>query len=350
MDVSTTVNQTGVQRFYAVFPSVAPELEFRSLQIGEDGSAFRVLNEEWITRYFTLEAKDRETLEDPENAILRKGGRVILVYEGEQAVGCVALLHVGEGTYELSKMAVLPALRGRGIGRRLLAFTIEQAREMGAKQLSLGSSTKLPNAVHLYESLGFVHVPPERLPWMKYARSDVFMELALSKLAMQIRLASASDVPSLLEMLGNVVPRMREAGNLQWDETYPNGSVLHDDIAHKQLWVAEIDGTLGGLAAITMDQSPEYAQVGWDVNERAIVIHRLAVDPKFRGMGMAQGLMQKAEEVAEQRGIRKLRVDTNTRNEATQRLFPKLGYCLAGEISLGFRPGLRFLCYEKCLG
>jgi hypothetical protein len=30
-------------------------------------------------------------------------------------------------------------------------------------------------------------------------------------------------------------------------------------------------------------------------------------------------------------------------------LFPKLGYTLAGEIGLGFRPGLRFLCYEKRL-
>ncbi len=154
-------------------------MEFRSLQIGEDDGAFRKLNEEWITRYFTLEAKDRETLEDPENMILRKGGRVYLAYHEEQAVACVALLAVGGGVYELSKMAVSPELRGRGIGRKLLKFTIEQARRMGAKRLSLGSSTKLPNAVHLYESLGFRHVGPERLPWMAYARSDVFMELEL---------------------------------------------------------------------------------------------------------------------------------------------------------------------------
>jgi hypothetical protein len=44
-----------------------------------------------------------------------------------------------------------------------------------------------------------------------------------------------------------------------------------------------------------------------------------------------------------------LRVDTNTQNPATRRLFPKLGYSLAGEIGLGFRPGLRFQCYEKRL-
>jgi len=42
-----------------------------------------------------------------------------------------------------------------------------------------------------------------------------------------------------------------------------------------------------------------------------------------------------------------VRVDTNSENAATQRLFPKLGYRFAGEITLAFRPGLRFYCYER---
>jgi hypothetical protein len=60
-------------------------------------------------------------------------------------------------------------------------------------------------------------------------------------------------------------------------------------------------------------------------------------------------LMLQAEQVARTRQISVLRVDTNTQNEVTQRLFPKLGFLLAGEIGLGFRPGLRFRCYEKRL-
>ena len=59
--------------------------------------------------------------------------------------------------------------------------------------------------------------------------------------------------------------------------------------------------------------------------------------------------MFQAETVAKDRGIRVLRVDTNTQNAATQKLFPKLGYTFSGEISLHFRPGLRFRCYEKRL-
>jgi ribosomal protein S18 acetylase RimI-like enzyme len=78
-------------------------------------------------------------------------------------------------------------------------------------------------------------------------------------------------------------------------------------------------------------------------------VHRIAVDPDFAGRGIAVALMQQAETVARERGIAKLRVDTNTQNQVTQRLFPKLGYTFAGEITLDFRPGLNFLCYEKQL-
>ena len=166
---------------------------------------------------------------------------------------------------------------------------------------------------------------------------------------MLVRLGAATDITAVMDLVHCVVPLMRESGNLQWGDDYPNTAVFETDVAKTQLWLVEIAGRVAGIAAITTDQDPEYAQVGWDISERAIVVHRLAVDPAFRGQGVAVALMQQAEIVASQRGIDILRIDTNTQNEATQRLFPKLGYSLAGEIGLGFRPGLRFRCYEKRL-
>lgn len=154
-------------------------IEIRPLRPGDDASAFRTLNEEWITRYFAIEEKDIETLGDPENSILRKDGHILMVYDEAKPVGCVALIPMGTGVFELSKMAVSQHLRGRGIGRRLLESAIEHARAIGASSLFLGSSTKLPEAVHLYESVGFRHVPAEMLPPMPYARADVFMRLTL---------------------------------------------------------------------------------------------------------------------------------------------------------------------------
>ncbi|BDU74157.1 GNAT family N-acetyltransferase [Mesoterricola silvestris] len=166
---------------------------------------------------------------------------------------------------------------------------------------------------------------------------------------MFVRPGQLEDVAPVMALIRRVVPLMRAAGNLQWDDTYPNPEVFTQDVQRANLWVAEEDGRLAGVAAITMDQEPEYADVGLDPDEPAIVVHRLAVDPGFRGRGVAEALMLRAEDLARERGIKALRLDTNTENPATRRLFPKLGYVLVGEIGLSFRPGRRFLCYEKRL-
>ena len=101
------------------------------------------------------------------------------IADGER-IGCCALVFVKTGVFEVAKMAVSERFRGQGIGRRLLEYTIAQARRLGAHTLELASNTKLANAVHLYESLGFRHLPPERVEPSPYARANVFMVLNLA--------------------------------------------------------------------------------------------------------------------------------------------------------------------------
>lgn len=164
---------------------------------------------------------------------------------------------------------------------------------------------------------------------------------------MIIRLAVSEDIPSIMLVIAAVVPAMIADGNFQWDSTYPNPAVFTNDINQERLWVAEIDNEIAGVAALCTDKEPEYAQLDWDLNLPAVITHRLAVNPKFRGQGVAAQLLMQAEKVAITKGINVLRVDTNSKNQATQRLFPKLGYVYVGEITLAFRDGLRFFCYEK---
>ena len=166
---------------------------------------------------------------------------------------------------------------------------------------------------------------------------------------MFIRLATKTDVPAIMQLVAQIVPAMIALGNFQWDDTYPNAQVFENDINLNQLWLAEVDGAIAGIIAITTDQAPEYAQVGWDITHTAIVTHRLAVSANYRGLGVAAALLQQAEQVAIDKGINILRIDTNTANQATQKLFPKMGYNFAGEIGLDFRPNLRFYCYEKII-
>jgi GNAT superfamily N-acetyltransferase len=166
---------------------------------------------------------------------------------------------------------------------------------------------------------------------------------------MHIRLATQDDLPALMALVRRVVPLMHAAGNHQWDDDYPNTTVFRRDLALEQLWIAELHERIAGFAAITTEPEPEYAQAGLNIDEKAVIVHRLAVDPDRRRAGVARSLMNHAEIVAKGQRIHVLRVDTNICNEATQRLFPLLGYRLAGEITLASRPKLRFLCYEKRL-
>ena len=154
----------------------------RPLQSADDAEAFRALNVEWITRYFVVEEHDRRQLDDPDAAIIDRGGEVLIAELEGRPVGCVAIVPDGSGAYRLSKMAVEPGLRNRGVGRKLLAAVIDRAHQLGASSLFLGSSTKLAPAVHLYEVFGFQHVSRETLN-MPHARADVFMRLSSTRRA-----------------------------------------------------------------------------------------------------------------------------------------------------------------------
>ncbi len=126
-----------------------------------------------------LEGSDEKILGDPVAEIVDKGGEVFMAHLDGKAVGCVALVYTGPERFSLAKMAVSPAAQGKGIGRALLRHAIGQAREMGALTLRLGSNTRLQSAIHLYESLGFVHLPPADWPDLRYARANTFMELKI---------------------------------------------------------------------------------------------------------------------------------------------------------------------------
>src|SRR5258708_19044807 len=87
-------------------------------------AAFKALNEAWISKSFKLEPKDRAVLDDPQGTIVAKGGRIFMAMEDGQAVGCVALLKMADGGYEVAKMTVSEALRGSGLRRTLMVRCI----------------------------------------------------------------------------------------------------------------------------------------------------------------------------------------------------------------------------------
>lgn len=140
--------------------------------------AFKELNEAWIKTYFKLEDEDRKVLEHPQEAIIDKGGAIVVaVLEGEP-VGVCALVPMDDPRYdfELAKMAVAPTVQGRGIGRKLAYEILDEARRKGATRIYLESNTVLGPAIKLYRSLGFTEITDHQSP---YQRCNIQMGLEL---------------------------------------------------------------------------------------------------------------------------------------------------------------------------
>lgn len=100
----------------------------------------------------------REDIADPQVEVrLAFAGRRLVAY---CKIGpCKLPIDVGpEPALELHRVYVYQARQGVGVGRILLAWAIDRARQRGAKNLFLGVWESNERAIKLYESRGFEHV------------------------------------------------------------------------------------------------------------------------------------------------------------------------------------------------
>jgi len=141
-------------------------------------SAFKSLNEEWITTYFELEETDLEMLNYPEKYILNKGGKILVALYDNEPVGVCALIKMDDPEYdfEMAKMGVSPKMQGKNMGWMLGQAVIGQAKELGASKIYLESNTILKPAINLYYKMGFQKIAGRPTP---YKRANIQMELDL---------------------------------------------------------------------------------------------------------------------------------------------------------------------------
>ncbi len=133
----------------------------------------KVLNVEWLEKYFYVEPSDEIQLADPKASILDKGGAIYYAALDGEIVGTASLLKIDTTTFELGKMAVTEKCQGKGVGEALLKHCIAQGEQLGATKLILYSNTKLAPAIKLYQKWGFTEIP---LDSSQYKRANIKME------------------------------------------------------------------------------------------------------------------------------------------------------------------------------
>lgn len=163
-----------------------------------------------------------------------------------------------------------------------------------------------------------------------------------------IRPASAGELDAIWALVTRAVTHMNALGNPQWGEDYPTPDFYQADLRRGELFAAEVDAALAGVACLNTEEAPEYAPLPWTSASPAMVIHRMAVDPVFQREGVGSSFFAFAEAEARRRGLRAIRLDTYSKNGRMQALIRKMGFRQVGEIRLHGRP-LPFPCFEKAL-
>lgn len=80
---------------------------------------------------------------------------VILVYDGDEPVGCASFKRYEDGIAEAKRVFIREEYRGRGISRKLMSLMEERAREKGFERMILETGEVLVEAMELYRKTGY---------------------------------------------------------------------------------------------------------------------------------------------------------------------------------------------------
>ena len=87
-------------------------------------------------------------------------GRLYLAYVDGAVAGCIALRKLEDNQCEMKRLYVRPQYRCQNLGRALANKVVEDARQIGYRQMVLDTLPFMTSAQKLYRSLGFCETEP----------------------------------------------------------------------------------------------------------------------------------------------------------------------------------------------
>ena len=124
-----------------------------------DHADFCRLNKAWISEHWTIEQRDIEEMQQFAEGVV--GGFILLATINEKVVGTIAMIHTDmQGyDYELAKFTTDIAMRGCGIGRKLIAAAVSRCDAENKGRIYIITNKLCHAAIYLYEQFGFTFIP-----------------------------------------------------------------------------------------------------------------------------------------------------------------------------------------------
>src|SRR5688572_4906064 len=306
---------------------------------------FESLNREWIEKLFTMEPVDEFVLTDPEEAILKKGGAVLMAEYGGSVAGTVGLRRVEPTVYEFTKMAVDERFRRLGIAEAICYASFKKAKTLGAKQVILYSNTLNTGAIKLYEKVGFRHIPVEP---GTYKRANVKMiidiETAVKAAKQYDRLTQYNGVKiiqadvtnaaiiatigkksfrSAFEYLFNSREELTEYLEFTYDPVKLTKSIRKESNVYL---LAFLEGKAVGFAKVK-----KYSLNDLIASPAQMELQKIYVLAEYRGSGVGAALMKEIQNIANEECPDSVWLDTYISNEKAIHFYEKYGFKKIGK-------------------
>ncbi len=140
--------------------SVSSQLRFTLAHVdsGLGASLAQAMRDEIAVMYDGLELDGDQMPKAGPAELSPPGGLFVVGYLDGEPACCGGLKRLDDRTCEIKKMYVVPALRGRGLARRLLRELEDRATGLGYEVARLDTGPKQVGARGLYESEGYTEV------------------------------------------------------------------------------------------------------------------------------------------------------------------------------------------------
>ena len=137
-------------------------IEIRPAQLPDDLLTVRLLFQEYADSLdidLCFQDFDAELMGLP-GKYAEPDGRLLLAWDEDVPVGCVALRRIDCDTCEMKRLYVRPRARAQQLGRRLAEKICQEARDAGYLRICLDTLITMQAAIRLYDALGFQEIEP----------------------------------------------------------------------------------------------------------------------------------------------------------------------------------------------
>ena len=167
---------------------------------------------------------------------------------------------------------------------------------------------------------------------------------------MEFRQAKISDLDQIVEIIELSKKYLKETKVDQWQDGYPAKEDLRRDIESGNSYVLTNKDEIVATTVISLDGESTYNSIfngEWITNEEYIVMHRVAVHDRYKGKGIFKELIKEAENLALNKGIFSIKIDTHRDNISMQKAVLKNDFKKCGIIYL--EDGSERIAFEKVM-